>query len=76
MPKDNNETAAITPEESLDSLPKLAFEPRREEQESDLRRAELLQSALLIAGVDHVAESKLVLEVVKNALGQVPAIGE
>lgn len=76
MAKDNRRSAAITPEESLESLPKLVFEPEREERESDLRRAELLQSALLIAGIDHVAESKLVRAAVKNALGQVPEIGE
>ena len=76
MAKDKREEAAITPEESLDSLPKLAFEPESEEQESDLRRAELLQSALLITAVDHNTESKLVRDVIKKALGRVPEIGE
>jgi hypothetical protein len=76
MAKEDRNREAITPAESLDSLPKLVFEPEREDQESDFRRAELLQSALLIAGVDHVAESQLVREVVKNALGRVPEIEE
>lgn len=74
MPKEDRYKEAITPAESLDSLPKLVFEPNRVDKESEFRRAELLQSALLIAGIDHVGESQLVREVVKNALGRVPEI--
>lgn len=76
MAKDNTQKAAITPAESLDSLKKLEYKPEQAKEESDLRRAELLQSVLLIAGVDHVSESKLVREAVRNALGRVPEIGE
>jgi hypothetical protein len=76
MSKDDRNQPAISPTESLDSLPKLVFEPERTDQESDLRRAELLQSVLAIAGMNHVSESQLVRAVVKNALGRVPEIGE
>jgi hypothetical protein len=73
MPKEQAE--AITPAESLSSLPKLVFEPEKTEEESEFRRAELLQSVLTIARIDHIAESQLVREAVKNALGKVPDIG-
>lgn len=66
---------ATTPADSLDSLPKLLFEPGKEDEETDIRRAELLQSVLVIARIDHVAESQLVREAVKNALGRIPDIG-
>ncbi len=72
MAKSKMREAAITPRDSLDSLPKLVFEPDLAEEESDLRRAELLQSVLAIAGMDHVSESKLVRDAVRNALGRVP----
>lgn len=64
----------FTPAESLDSLPKLVFDPQAAGDDQEFRRAELLQSVLAIARVDHVAESALVREVVKNALGHVPEI--
>jgi hypothetical protein len=75
MPKEQ-QAEAITPAESLDSLPKLNFEPEKTHEESEFRRAELLQSALAIAHIDHVAESQLVRKVVKNALGRVPEVGD
>jgi hypothetical protein len=76
MAKENRRTEAITPGESLDSLPQIVFKPETGEQESEFRRADLLQSVLLISGIDQVAESKLVREAVKNALGELPEIGE
>ena len=76
MAKDDRREPATTPLESLDSLPKIEFEPERSEEESDLRRAELMQSVLAIARMDHVNESQLVREAVRNALGRVPEIGE
>lgn len=76
MLKDHRQKPAITPAESLDSLPKLPFEPGRSDEESAFQRAELLQSVLVIARMDHVAESQLVRDVVRNALGHVPEIGE
>jgi hypothetical protein len=74
MPKEKSQQAAITPLESLDSLPKIEFEPERSEEESDFRRAELLQSVLAIAQLDHVSESQLVRDAVRNALGRIPEI--
>jgi hypothetical protein len=76
MAKDDPRAAAITPAESLDSLPQLVFKPETGEQESEFRRAELLQSILLISGIDHVVESKLVRDAVTNALGVLPEFGE
>ena len=72
MAKDDRRKPAITPAESLDSLPKLPFEPERPEEQSEFRRAELLQSVLAIARMDHVTESRLVRDVVRNALGRDP----
>jgi len=76
MTKDHREQAPITPEESLASLPQIKFEPGSPGEESGFRRAELLQSVLLIAGMDHATEAQFVRDVVRNALGRVPEIGE
>jgi hypothetical protein len=59
----------------LESLPKLVFEPETSDQEAEFRRAELLQSVLVIAGVNHVKESQLVRKVVQKALGHAPENG-
>lgn len=66
----------FTPSESLDSLPKLVFDPGAADGEQEFRQAELLQSVLAIARVNHVSESELVRGVVKTALGKVPTIEE
>ena len=60
MTKDHREQAPITPEESLASLPQIKFEPGGPGEESGFRRAELLQSVLLIAGMDHATEAQFV----------------
>ncbi|MGA3371741.1 MAG: hypothetical protein ABSC48_08280 [Terracidiphilus sp.] len=67
---------AITPSEALESLPRIEFNPGDVSEDRELGRAELLQSVLAIAQIDHVAESKLVREVVRNALGKLPEIEE
>jgi hypothetical protein len=67
---------ALTPAQSLDSLARLAFDPEAARDERDFRQAELLQSVLAIARVDHVFESELVRDVVKAALGHVPEVEE
>jgi hypothetical protein len=68
--------AAITPAESLDGLPKLAYDPERSGEETEFRRAELLQSDLEIARMDQGAESQVVRDAVRAALGKVPEVGE
>jgi hypothetical protein len=67
MGKKDRKQAALTPAQALDSLPKLEFDARRSGDEQELQRAELLQSVLAIAQVDHLAESRLVRSVVRNA---------
>jgi hypothetical protein len=67
---------AITPSEALESLPRIEFNPGDVSEDRELGRAELLQSVLAIAQIDHVAESQLVREVVRNALGKLPEIEE
>jgi hypothetical protein len=64
----------FTPAAALDSLPEIEFNPQRGNEEEEFRRAELLQSVLAIARVDHVSESELVREVVQTSLGHVPDI--
>jgi hypothetical protein len=73
---DHDKARPFTPADSLDSLPRLSFNPQTTSEEHDFRQAELLQSVLAIARVDHVFESKIVREVVKAAIGQVPEIDE
>lgn len=76
MAKDDLHQPAITPAESLDSLPQIPFDPGAAGEEPGFRRTELLQSVLMIARVDHIAESKLVRDAVHNALGRVPQVEE
>jgi len=76
MSDETRQKAAITPSVALESLPKIEFDPGQSAEDRELGRAELLQSVLAIAAMDHVAESKLVREVVRNTLGKVPEIGE
>ena len=65
----------FTPADALDTLPRLAFEPAsRGTGDEEFRRAELLQSVLAIARVDHLSESELVREAAKAALGKLPEI--
>lgn len=68
--------APITPAESLASLPSVEFSPGREGEDKELLQAELLQSVLPIAQLDHVSESRLVRSAVQAALGRVPDIGD
>jgi hypothetical protein len=67
---------AITPAAALETLPRIEFDPGQASEDRELGRAELLQSVLAIAQVDHVAESQIVRDAVRNALGKVPEIGE
>ncbi len=67
---------AITPSEALGKLPKIEFDPGQSAEDRELGRAELLQSVLAIAQLDHVTESQVVRGAVKNALGKIPEIEE
>ena len=68
-------TPDFSPAQALDALPRLDFEPpSRGGGEEEFRRAELLQSVLAIARVNHLSESELVREVTRTALGKVPKI--
>lgn len=69
-----SDTPDFTLSQALDALPRLAFEPASTGGEEEFRRAELLQSVLAIARVDHLSESELVREVTRTALGKVPEI--
>jgi hypothetical protein len=62
----------FTPADALDALPRIAFDPHVVIEEHDFRQAELMQSVLAIARVDHLFESELVRAVVETALGHVP----
>jgi hypothetical protein len=76
MANENRQQAAITPAQSLETLGKLPYEPERTDEESEIRRAELMQSVLTITRIDQVAESQLVRDAVRNALGRIPDSGE
>lgn len=64
------EEFAFTPEQALARLPEVPFEPETADADDPLRRAELLDSILRIAGMDHASESALVRQAVQNALGK------
>jgi hypothetical protein len=67
----------ITPQECIARLPEIPLEKAEREADDDLlRRTELRQAILDIAGLNHVNESSLVRNVVKNALGKLPDIEE
>ena len=74
MERKRRKEAAITPAEALESLPELEFEPTKVGEEPQLGRIEFLQSVLAIAKMDHVNESAIVRDAVRNALGRVPDV--
>ncbi len=57
-------------------LPELVFDPEQAQKDQSLKRADLLESVLAIAGLDHVSESELVRRVIHKALGHVPRPGD
>ncbi len=67
---------AITPSDALGKLPQIEFDPGQSAEDRELGRAELLQSVLAIAQLDHVTESQAVRGAVRNALGKIPEIEE
>jgi hypothetical protein len=76
MGRDDPRKTAITPAEALDRLTPIDFKPETWEEESGLKRVELMQSVLLITEMTHVKESKMVRHAVGNAIGIVPGSEE
>ena len=67
---------AITPEQCIAELPEIPLETADKESDDGLRRAELRQSLLAIAELNHVSETALVQAVIENALGELPEFDE
>jgi hypothetical protein len=76
MAKTDKGEAAITPEECISRLPELPLDTSEREADDALRRAELRQAVLAVAGLDHVSESKAVRVAVQNALNELPGMDE
>ena len=70
------EPMPITPTECLAGLSELPFDPSLEDRADPLRRAQMRNSILAIAELNHVSETALVRAVVKNALGKIPEIDQ
>ncbi|HEX8070624.1 MAG TPA: hypothetical protein VF546_11780 [Pyrinomonadaceae bacterium] len=75
MSKDE-QAAAMTPAECVALLPEIPLAADEGAADEELRRGELRHAILDIAELNHVNESRLVREVVKNALGKLPDIEE
>jgi hypothetical protein len=58
----------------LDRLKKAELKPPSEDTQSSLRSAELRNSVLNIAELNHVSETVLVQSAVKNVLGKLPPV--
>jgi hypothetical protein len=63
---------SITPADAIGKLEPPMLEEAGEAKDDRVRSAELLDSALLIAGLDHNSEAALVRQAVANALGSLP----
>jgi hypothetical protein len=61
----------ITPADALGGLDPVTLEDTAEAKDEQ-RSAELLDSILLISGMDHNSEATLVRQAVVNALGHLP----
>ncbi|MCP4263685.1 MAG: hypothetical protein GY774_40180 [Planctomycetes bacterium] len=72
----NKHKFAITPMECLAQLPEIPLDFTTKEGDDGLRRAELRQSVLAIAELNHVSETAIVRAVVKNAIGRLPELEE
>ncbi len=76
MPKILKREGVITPDQCTLMLPEIPLAVSERDADDTLRQAELRQSVLLIAGVNHLSETELVRAVVENALGKLPDINE
>jgi hypothetical protein len=68
--------SVITPDQCTTLLPEIPLSASERDADDTLRQAELRQSVLLIAGVNHLSETELVRAVVENALGKLPEMDE
>lgn len=66
----------ITPDQCTAMLPEIPLAVSERDADDTLRQAELRQSVLLIAGINHLSETELVRAVVENALGKLPEMDE
>jgi hypothetical protein len=76
MTKDTKGESIITPKECIELLPEIPFDVSERGADDILRQAELRQSVLLIAELNHLSETALVRNVVQNALGKLPEMDE
>lgn len=67
---------AITPDQCTLMLPEIPLAVSERDADDTLRQAELRQSVLLIAGINHLSETELVRAAVENALGKLPEMDE
>ena len=65
-------TFSITPTDAIGKLEPIMLEETGETKDGRVRSTELLDSALLITGLDHNSEAALVRQAVANALGGLP----
>jgi hypothetical protein len=65
---------AISPEDCLKQLKQLELDLPAEDEKTGFRSAELRNSVLLIAELDHVSETTIIQKAVKNALGKLPSV--
>jgi hypothetical protein len=72
MAKPDLKESIFTPAEAMERLTQIPFAPDRTEADDPLRKTELMQAVLNIAGMNHVSESDLVRHAVKNAIGTLP----
>jgi hypothetical protein len=72
MTKPDSKETKFTPDEALERLTQIPFAPEHAEADDSLRKSELMQAVLNIAGLDHVSESDQVRRTVKNAIGSLP----
>lgn len=76
MPKFLKGAGVITPEACTTMLPEIPLVVSERDADDTLRQAEIRQSVLLIAGVNHLSETQLVRAVVENALGKLPELDQ
>lgn len=76
MSTDAKGKPTITPKDCVEMLPEIPLVISERDTDEQLRQAELRQSVLLIAELNHLSETALVRAVVSNALGKLPDMDE
>jgi hypothetical protein len=72
----NKRNEVLSPADCIAQLPELPLVSRVDSADSTWHQAELRRSLLVIADLNHVAETELVRAVVRNTLGRVPDLDE